>query len=708
MSDSDELEKRPPEKNIEDRDKFFTRTREDDVSIISRIDGLATALFGEYFKKHSESFSTVDDRVQKAKLGIDIDGYLSRAALYSVVAGFVGMALGVAFIGILWASGLLSQFDTGLRYPPAIAKVLWTLRPIIGVVLTAGLGFTITASISFILALYYPSYIAGIRDTQIDQSMPYAVTFMYALSQGGMPFIEVLYRMGAADDTYGAVAEEFQGVTRDLDLFSTPLTEAFRRAGERSPSDRFSEFMDDLQGIIDSGAPVDEFLKDKSDEYLEEAERDQESFIQTLEMLGEIYVTAFVAGPLLLIVVVVVISLMGGGGVVQLYGIVYLLLPIMNFGFFILLSTITPDEGYLSDTLPKRKQRDIPLEELERRIEEFGGDERLEKIAEVEKRREQRELIRKPIKIMLRDPRYTAVASVPIMILYYIFILGTGTALPYYSMMVDSPIVQTGYLFVIPFMIVSIPYMLFFEIMSRRKSKVTRRFPDALKRLSNANEMGMTLTEALETASQNTQGVMGEEFERIANQITWEHDVQGALIDFANRVRVQTITRTVKMLTEAMDSSGDVTDVLDIAARDVMTQHRLKKKRAQQMSMYTVVVLVSFVVYLLVIMILDSSFLDRISGKEFSGPSGGSGGGGGGGAPGGAPGGMGGGGGMSVDLSELPVKKFRMVFFHSTIVQALGNGLLAGKLGSNDTRKGLKYSIILMAISTLVFLLFGA
>jgi flagellar protein FlaJ len=44
------------------------------------------------------------------------------------------------------------------------------------------------------------------------------------------------------------------------------------------------------------------------------------------------------------------------------------------------------------------------------------------------------------------------------------------------------------------------------------------------------------------------------------------------------------------------------------------------------------------------------------------------------------------------------------VFFHSALIQGVGSGLLAGKLAENDVLAGLKYSIALVAITLVVFL----
>lgn len=672
-----------------------------------KFDRLAYSLFGEFFHKHASQLRWVEDKLAEANRSEDIDLYASRMLLISLLIGAIGLVLGILSVLVLQLAGVLPQFDTGLRYPELIAQILWILRPLIFAIVFGGLLVIVLAGLSFFIGLYQPAYKASIRKRRIDQTLPHAVTFMYALSKGGMSFIEVLNRISSAEGTYGEVSKEFQQVVKEMEFFSLGLSEALNRSSQRTPSTKFEDFCDDLRGILESGADTTKFLQDKSNEYREDAEQEQESFLDTLELLGEVYVTAFVAGPLFLIIITVILALMGGGGTMQLYFIVYLILPLMNVMYFMFLNTITPDEGHLDSTLDVENPVNIPLDELESRIEELGGDERLERMLAKQRREHREEFLRHPIRMMSEKPEYTFIVTAPIAVIAWILPFALGIAAPFWTMFVEQPIVNTTYMFTIPFIITILPYTLLYEMKVRREGRLMGRFPDALKRLASANAIGMTLNEALEAVSENTSGQMGDEFERIKNDIVWHHDVKYALISFANRIRVQIVARTIKLLTEAAESTGDVENVLEVAAKDVNTQYRLKKKQSQTMMMYTAVILISFFVYLFVIVMLDSTFLERISGAEFSAgedlPSGDED------VPGGAPGGgVGGGlgGGVNVSLSDVPVQKFRMVFFHSTIVQSIGSGLLAGQLGSNDPLKGLKFTILLLICSTMVFFLF--
>lgn len=671
----------------------------DRQSIVDKVDNIAYTLFGNFFYKHKDSFSGLEDNMDESQMDIDNDLYLSRAFLYSLVSGVFGLLMGATVIIFLQVLGVLPQLDTGIRYPEPIAKTLWQLRPIIGAFVVGVIGYIIFTGISFGLAIYYPAYTAGVRKRRMKNTLPYAVTFMYALSRGGMGFNDVIDRVAESTGTYGEVAEEFQQIQTEMQLFSIDPPQAFRRASQRSSNEKFSDFCDDLRGTLDSGANITEFLGEKSKEYIRDTEQEQQSFLDFLELLGEMYVTALVAGPLFLIIILVILALLGGGSTVQLFAVVYLLVPFLNFGFFIFLETITSDDGHLSRTLKEWDTDQQTAAEVREQAEALDSD-RLHEMADVKAKEEREEFIRNPLAKMKEEPKLSFVFSIPLAIITIAASLLTGAASPFISEFIRNPVVNTSLLFTIPFMITLLPYTLLYEAQSRRNAKIMSRFPSALSSLASANSIGLNLTESLETVANNSSGIMGEEFQTIKNKIVWENNVQAALAEFANRMRVRVITRTMKMVIEASEASGDVEEVLEIASRDVNKQHRLKEKQRQTMMMYTVVILMSFFVYLFVIVMLDSSFLSRVSGGEVGvdGPE----------VSGDAPGAGGQAsealsGGVGVNFDDVPVEQFRLVFFHSTLIQSIGSGLLAGQLMSNNIRKGLKFTLIQMTIASVVF-----
>jgi flagellar protein FlaJ len=105
------------------------------------------------------------------------------------------------------------------------------------------------------------------------------------------------------------------------------------------------------------------------------------------------------------------------------------------------------------------------------------------------------------------------------------------------------------------------------------------------------------------------------------------------------------------------------------------------------MNSYTAIVVIGFLVYLMVIVLIDSAYLSRFADLAATA----------------AP--DTGGRDLPVSFTNVPLETYRALFFHSVLVQGFGAGLLAGKLTDNRVLAGLKYSVAMTLLSVGVFLL---
>lgn len=654
------------------RDRFFSDRNDLDLNK-SSYDKYAYQYFGSLFDDRQELLNSYQKTLRAAHIQESSDLYLGRLILLSIFIGVTTLGVTLIMTGTMFLFGFMGIFVSS-----SIVQIIISLLIPLFLGILTGLGFA---------ALYYirPSYIASRRSSKIDATLPSAVTFMYALDRGGMNIVDVLRVLSSSEEVYGEVSREFSTVIQDMEYFSRDLMTGLTRAGNRSPSTRFSDFMDDLIATLDSGADTAPFLKDKSEELMKDAERDQKKFIETLSLLGEVYVTGFVAGPLFMIIITVIMSMLGGASATQLDGIVYGLLPFMNVGYFFLISTLSGTEPGIKEKIPHKDHTSRKADIDVVGYADDAQDERIKRVAKKKKKRQRTAILRQPVKELMNDPDKTLVFTVPIVLIYLFFSFASGTINLSVEAFIDQPVLQTLYSVLIPVFILSIPISIIYEISNRREKRIIKRLPNALKTLASSNKVGMTLTESLENTADNTSGRLGDELNRVKNDIRWNNNVNSALINFANRMRTPMLNRTVKVITEANSSSENIEEVIKIAAEDVETRVRLDRERSSSMMIYTAIIVISFIVYLFVINLLDVMFLSTIEGigpTEFGDDSGGS----------------------SFELSDLPVDKFRLVFYHSTIVQAFGSGMIAGYLTSEDIRSGLKFAIVLSVISSVVFI----
>ena len=671
----------------------------EEESTASRMDKIAFKLFGSYFKGKGDTYAGYRKKINQARMEVGYDMYLSRITLYSIITGLVGAFLGVGITVTLSALGLFDSISLSLRLPPAAAEFVSQYAVLIG-------GFFLTVILAAVLGgiaggiLYYlPSFYAGERRRKIDAALPFGVTFMYALSRGGMNILEVMEKLSNADDVYGELANEFDMILRDMDYFGNDLRIALRNGSDMTPSENLSDFLDDLLSVIDSGGEMTPFLYNKSQQYHEIRKQDQKGFLDTLALMSESYVTAFVAAPLFIIIITTIMSVMGGANMMQLYAIIYLVLPIASLGFAFVIDIISTGGEDAAKQL-ESEHDEFDIEALEDFAED-SEDERIDDLVQARKMQSIKEFIRNPLGGVRENPLWSLGFTVPLAVLVFLGFVLTGSASPMPEAMKTNPIWNTLSLFVLPLMIVTVPLSLFHELKSRRESAIIRELPETLKKLESANETGMTLNESILLVSQTSSGILSDELKKVHNEIQWDTSLNDALIGFANRMKIPRLSRTIKLITKANESSGNIQGVLQVAARDVDTAYKLDRERFQNMIIYTVIIIVSFLVFLFVIVILENQFLSQMAEAGGGGGSASASGGGAGGAGGAGGGGGAGAGGFSME--NVPLDAYRMIFFHAGIIQAFASGLVAGQMGENDVLSGLKYGIVMTIIAVVVF-----
>ncbi len=220
--------------------------------------------------------------------------------------------------------------------------------------------------------------------------------------------------------------------------------------------------------------------------------------------------------------------------------------------------------------------------------------------------------------------------------------------------------------------------------------KLEERLSDFLRDLAESNRSGQTLHEAVRTAAHGDYGELSPEIRKMAIQISWGVNASEALERFAERVKTPLVQRAVTLIIEASSAGGDVGKVLEAAANDTKELQLLQRERKVQMSLYVAVIFVSFIVFLVVILIVYVTFVPQM--KELAESYGSS--------EGGASSSISGLQPGNVDFDEI-----KFLFISAGLVHGIGDGLVAGLMGSSKMTDGLKLSFFMVLIIFIIFVL---
>jgi flagellar protein FlaJ len=222
----------------------------------------------------------------------------------------------------------------------------------------------------------------------------------------------------------------------------------------------------------------------------------------------------------------------------------------------------------------------------------------------------------------------------------------------------------------------------------RRHSQIKRleeRFPDFLRDIAASRKAGLTLTSAVSNASRGDYGALSPEIRRMADQLSWDVPFEECLAQFAKRVRTPLIQRSVSLIIEASRSGGNVTDVVLAAAADAREIKNLETERRTTMGLYTMVIYITFFVFLAVVAVLYATFIPEIvksgtsiaksGGAKFAG----------------------------LTIGNLTMESYRVFYFLAAVMQGLGNGFVAGTMGSGRVVDGMRHSFAMVAIAYVTF-----
>ncbi|MCZ7401995.1 MAG: type II secretion system F family protein, partial [Candidatus Methanoperedens sp.] len=405
---------------------------------------LPFVLLGDKMKERKEDYQDLRLAMKKARIPMSYEMYISNAIFYSTIIGLIGAFLGLILAYIVTMVVKLPDKLTHLTFSPSTAWLLQYRNISIAIFIVIFLTL-LFGGITYVLFMIYPGFMAGERKGSIDRNLPYAVTFMYALSRGGMNVIEIMRSLSKCTDTYGETAREMDVILRDMDYFGNDLRTALHNICEITPSEKFRDLMYNLLTVIDSGGNIAFYLRDKSEQYLIKEKVEQKGFLDTLGLMAESYVTAFVAGPLFIIILGVMMAVMTpGGNNVMLYAIIYAVIPIGSMMFVVMISIITPGST-----------GEAPLLPVEHNVGEITVPETEEKPVFLNfiKSRDLinlRKMLMSPLKPLKEKPEYTLAITVPIVLIYLIISIFQGMKTKDFIDFIDNKIVFAVYIIIIP------------------------------------------------------------------------------------------------------------------------------------------------------------------------------------------------------------------------------------------------------------------
>jgi len=512
----------------------------------------------------------------------------------------------------------------------------------------------------FLVLYFQPMLSAKGRKSRIEMDLPYAITYMQALSTTLTLYnaIRGVYEQG---DLYGEVSKEFGMIVRDVEVFGDDLVTAIRNLSRTTPSENLKKLLDDLILMFESGGDLPAFLASRSAHYREVAEKELEMSLKTMEIMAEVYVTAFVAAPIAVIIMVVAENMSGQSTLSGLMPYFFIFLPLGAAAMVWILTLVVPGEN-------------VEITHKESRDTEFGTGIKVEAAAEAPDKDFSRHIasrkrllrlaamLRNPIRHYMSDYRFgivigTLIGSVIVLISMTGILQGVFPRYPAEIMICLITIA------------IMAPLMAAYEIRRFYVHQVEAQVPDFLRELLDLKDIGMTLQGAVKLISESKIGLLSSELRLVSKDVRWGTSITSALVRLEERVGVLVIKRVISLIIRASEVTDYIREILIIAISDMEHYLKMKRERYTVSFAYVMIIYLSFGIFLYTAYQLNVSFITSFEKLN-----------------------------TNIDISGNVLDMFRM-----SIILGIFSGIMAGQLSSGSIMAGFKHVILFLIAAVVLF-----
>jgi flagellar protein FlaJ len=249
------------------------------------------------------------------------------------------------------------------------------------------------------------------------------------------------------------------------------------------------------------------------------------------------------------------------------------------------------------------------------------------------------------------------------------------------------PIIPLGFLQPIDYLVFGVlgcigPIGFYNAMKQKQKREIMDKLPDFLRDIANSSASGMNIYDSIRTASEGDYGELTKELKMMVSQLSWGIPVEEALTNFGKRINNNEVKRLAITINKALEIGGNTSAVFNAAAKELDQIRRVEQQRRIEMSMYSIVIFISFFVFLAVIMVINGTIFQAIYALQ---------------------GKMAGKAIGNIRIANIDPSEVKTMFFTFVFVQSLGGGLLGGFMMEGRVSAGIRQAFILVLISFIAF-----
>ena len=286
-------------------------------------------LLGWFGRMVTKDSVDLKNQLVKARIPLLPEDYVASSAMQVILAFLGGIAVSLAIVGFL-----VPQLET--MDDPANPGEKFDISNTIQYAIIALLVFVLPALIALVQFLT-PALLESSRGTNMDRQIPFAASYVSAMAAANATPSMTFKSLARNKDIYGEISNEAAWIYHSMEFMGRDLVTTLKEAVDRTPSERFAEFIQGIIGTVTSGGNLKLYFLNRSEYYAQQNRVHVKDVLQQMALFSEAYVVVAVALPIFAMIIAVITFWVSGAGMkleeIHMYLLIFAGFPVIQLIF---------------------------------------------------------------------------------------------------------------------------------------------------------------------------------------------------------------------------------------------------------------------------------------------------------------------------------------------------------------------------------------
>ena len=148
----------------------------------------------------------------------------------------------------------------------------------------------------------------------MDRQLPFAASYVSAMAAANATPTQTFKSLARNEDIYGEISVDSAWIYHSMEFMGRDLVTTLKEAVERTPSERFAEFIQGIIGTVTSGGNLKLYFLNRSEYYAQQNRVHVKDVLQQMALFSEAYVVVAVALPIFAMIIAVITFWVSGAG----------------------------------------------------------------------------------------------------------------------------------------------------------------------------------------------------------------------------------------------------------------------------------------------------------------------------------------------------------------------------------------------------------